>query len=448
MQNLLTQALQEFIKLHGTLLAHDHKRCESFLRDKCGDDHKREIFILINASREGVTKELLNPSPGLPLETVCSTLVQRLYDNLGIKKEFAEWAIQTWGTALGVAVSFQTPTYGTPPPVSAKLKFGQFKTEVEPPPLPESDNLLRTLHGHKDWVVSVAYSPDGRTLASASFDTSVRIWDTRTGRLLRTIMEYKEGPKKGHREGHSDWVFAVAFSPRGGTLASASRDNTVRLWNTKTGKGLFTLKQGGRMAKTEVFSVAYSNDGRTLASASKDNMIQIWDNFTGEKLGTLKGHGDWVFHVAYSPDGYTLASASRDNTVKLWEVSTGYNLRTLEGHNNGVLCLSYSPDGNTLVSASYDQTIKFWDVQKGQEIRTLSGHGSVYSIVYSPDGNILASGNTEETGSTIKLWDAHTGKLLRTLYGHKSRIGAIAYSPDGHTLASASYDKTIKLWKL
>lgn len=473
MQNLPRQKLQDFIKRYGTVSCEDTKRCESFLRDSCGGDYKREIFILVNAIREGVPKELLNPPAGLPLESVCTRLIQRLYENQGIDKRLAQWAVQSWGTALGVEVVLDTPeteqidtSSTTPPNKSATHKKTKTPVVEQPRILPESDNLLRTLTGHQDWILSIAYSPDGQTLASSSFDATVKLWEVATGKLLRTFKgpEKKPEDKKPEDKKPEDWVFAVTYSPKGRTLASASRDNTVKLWSIETGKELFTLKQGsGRWGKTEVYSVAYSPDGEVLAAASKEGIIKLWDPMTGDKIRTLKGHEDWVLYVTYSPDGYTLASASRDNTIKLWDFRKGKLLHTLqspnprESENQGykspelkysVSRLAYSPDGNILASASYNQPIKLWDIGEGRELRSIEGHSTVYSIAYSPDGQTLASGNTVETGSYIRLYDVNTGEEISTLYGHKSRIESLAYSPDGKILASASYDKTIKLWKM
>jgi WD40 repeat protein len=475
MQNLLPrQKLKDFIKRYGTVSCEDIKRCESFLRDSCGGDYKREIFILVNAIREGVPKELLSPPVGLPLESVSTRLIQRLFENQGIDKRLAQWAVQSWGTALGVEIVLDdTPeteqidtSSTTPPNISATHKKTKKPAIEQPTSLPESDNLLRTLTGHQDWILSIAYSPDGKTLASSSFDATVKLWEVATGQLLRTFKgpDKKPEDKKPEDKKPEDWVFAVTYSPKGRTLASASRDNTVKLWSIETGKELFTLKQGsGRWGKTEVYSVAYSPDGEVLAAANKDGIIKLWDAITGEKIRTLKGHEDWVLYVTYSPDGYTLASASRDNTIKLWDFKKGKLLRTLQesnrqkaerlkpnhaGPEHSVSLLAYSPDGNTLVSASYEQPIKIWDIDKGRELRTIKSHGTVYSIAYSPNGQTLASGHTEEMGSSIKLWEVDTGSLINTLYGHESRIESLAYSPDGQTLASASYDKTIKLWKM
>ncbi|MFM7364044.1 MAG: protein kinase domain-containing protein [Cuspidothrix sp.] len=195
-----------------------------------------------------------------------------------------------------------------------------------------------------------------------------------------------------------------------------------------------------------VWSVAYSPDGQTLASGSVDKTIKLWNVKTGNLLQTLTGHSELVKSVVYSPDGQTLAIGSYDKTIKLWDVKTGKLLQTLEGHSNSVRSVAYSPDGQTLASGSDDKTIKLWNARTGKLLQTFTGHSrSVGSLAYSPDGQTLASGSYD---NTIKLWNARTGKLLQTFTGHSRSVGSVAYSPDGQTLASGSGDKTIKIWRL
>ena len=292
-----------------------------------------------------------------------------------------------------------------------------------------SGQPLRTLEGHESGVLSVVWSPDGKTLASASDDRTIRLWEAASGQPLRTL------------EGHESGVLSVAWSPDGKTLASASDDRTIRLWEAASGQPLRTLEGH----ESGVLSVAWSPDGKTLASASDDRTIRLWEAASGQPLRTLEGHEDLVSSVAWSPDGKTLASASDDRTIRLWEAASGQPLRTLEGHEGWVLSVAWSPDGKTLASASDDRTIRLWEAAGGQPLRTLEGHESgVLSVAWSPDGKTLASASDDRT---IRLWEAAGGQPLRTLEGHESSVNSVAWSPDGKTLASASSDRTIRLWE-
>ncbi|MDM3852897.1 MAG: hypothetical protein PT119_23670 [Aphanizomenon gracile PMC627.10] len=294
--------------------------------------------------------------------------------------------------------------------------------------LPSGIFLERTITGHSGSVRSVAFSPDGQTLASGSEDKTIKLWNVKTGNLLQTLI------------GHSDTV-SVAYSPDGQTLASGSNDYTIKLWDVKTGNLLQTLT--GHSGA--VNSVAYSPDGQTVASGSWDKTIKLWNVKTGNLLQTLASS---VNSVAYSPDGQTVASGNWGKTIKLWNVKTGNLLQTLASSVNSV---AYSPDGQTVASGSNDYTIKLytiklWDVKTGNLLQTLIGHShTVTSVAYSPDGQTLASGSSDRT---IKLWNVKTGNLLQTLTGHSNLVNSVAYSPDGQTLASGSWDNTIKIWRL
>ncbi len=286
------------------------------------------------------------------------------------------------------------------------------------------------LLGHNMRVTSVSFSRDGRTLASGSRDNTIKLWNIRTGKEIRTL------------QGHNSRVSSVSFSRDGKTLASGSDDKTIKLWNVETGQEIRTFKGHN----SRVFSVSFSRDGKTLASGSDDKTIKLWNVETGQEIRTFKGHNSIVYSVSFSRDGKTLASGSDDKTIKLWNVETGQEIRTFKGHNGSVFSVSFSPDGKTLATSSGDNTIKLWNVETGQEIRTLSGHNSfVYSVNFSSDGKTLVTGSGDKT---IKLWNVETGQEIRTLSGHNSFVRSVSFSSDGKTLATGSGDKTIKLWNI
>ncbi|BCS19521.1 WD40 repeat domain-containing protein [Aspergillus puulaauensis] len=286
---------------------------------------------------------------------------------------------------------------------------------------------LQTLEGHSKSVLSIAFSPDGQDLASASNDTTIKVWDSATGHLKQTL------------NSHSVSVLSVAFSPDGKRLVSTS-DGTIKIWDSATGY----LKQSFKCYPGPVQSAAFSPDGHRLASTSYDRTIKIWDSITGNLQQTISAHYGLVESVVFSPNGQQLASASDDRTIKIWDSATGTLQQTLNGHLNWVWSATFSLDGQRLASASSDRTIKIWDPVTGNLEQTLGGHsGPVWSVAFSPDGQLLASTSYD---GTIKIWYPNTGVLKQTLKGHSNSVVSITFRPDGQQLASASHDRTIKIW--
>ncbi|HEY7308018.1 MAG TPA: protein kinase [Gemmataceae bacterium] len=282
---------------------------------------------------------------------------------------------------------------------------------------------------------AVAFSPDGQLLAVAGgvADGSVRVYNAATGELVHTL------------EGHIDRVISVAFSPQGTRLASTGEDETVKLWDVTTGQEVLTL----RGHNEQVTRALFSPDGRRLATVSLEGTLKVWDATPLEVDGprhslTLTGHTGIVYGVAFSPDGRRLASASGDQTVKAWDSATGREVLTFRGHTHTVLSVAFSPDGERIASAGKDGTVRVWDAATGKEVLTLTGfRGSVRSLAFSPDGKRLATVGAHQLAH---VWDTTTGRQVLSLRGHRDFIFDVAFSRDGKHLATASADMTAKVW--
>ncbi|MCG9131695.1 sigma-70 family RNA polymerase sigma factor [Candidatus Poribacteria bacterium] len=293
----------------------------------------------------------------------------------------------------------------------------------------ETGKDLATLHGHTERIPDVAFSSDGTTIASSLRDGTVKLWNIKTGENIHT---YRGGG------------FSVAFSPDGKTLASAGwRD--IKLWEVATQKNISTISIRGE----RINGLAFSPDSKGLAWGTGDqvklrkHVSKPLFGFMNPNAITLKGHKDEVRSVAFSPDGKILASSVRYGTVRLWDTETGANIATLEEAGGPVV---FSPDGKLLASSGPVQAIKLWDLETRTDIMTLRGKaGAVFDLKFSPDGTTLVSG---EGFGTIKFWDVVTGENIDTLEGHTGIVFSVEFSPDGKTLTSGSQDGTVLLWDL
>src|SRR5919199_6515276 len=241
--------------------------------------------------------------------------------------------------------------------------------------------------------------------------------------------------------GHNLSVQAVAIAADGKRTISASYDKTLKIWDTDTGRELRTLT--GHTGP--VRGVAIAPDGLTAISASDDNTLKIWDIETGSELQTLTGHTNSVRGVAIAPDGITAISASDDNTLKIWDLASGSELRTLTGHTNSVRQVAIAPDGKRAISASEDNTLKVWNLLSGTELRTLTDTGYGRAVAMAPDGDLAMS---VPQLNTLKIWDTETGRELQTLTEDSSFVSAVAIAPDGKRVVSASWDHTLRIWAL
>jgi len=311
--------------------------------------------------------------------------------------------------------------------------------------LPEAEDALHhaiqasrielTLNGHTDNVWQAIYSPDGKLIASASLDNTAKIWDVATRKILLSLpASFERG------------VNSVAFSPDGKFLATAGGDKIARVWEVASGKEILTLK-----GHTErVYYVAYSRDGRRLATCSPDGTTIIWDSVSGAKLLSLsEATGVESLLVNFSPDGSQVVTANTDYAEgwgTVWDLASGKKLFTLPGNATIVRSALYSPDGQTIVTTGDDQAAKLWDANNGQKLLTFYGHSdSVSFAAFSPDGTRLATSSYDRHA---KIWDVDTGRELIDLAGHGRDLSSVAFSPDGRSVVTSSLDVTAKVWSV
>ena len=278
------------------------------------------------------------------------------------------------------------------------------------------------------WVGAVAFSPDGKWLATGCADSKARLREVGTGKEVAVLAA------------HKDYVVSVAFSPNGQLLATGSFDHTARLWDVRT-KQLRSTLEGHRGA---VMSVAFSRDGAWVASGSIDSTIHVWDVATGKSHATLHGHKSWVNSVVFGNDDH-LISGSSDGTIRFWRAPKFDLVHMLDATNTEIRSIAVSADGKTLAAGIRYGAIRTWISNKPH--LTFKAHeGDVWSVAFSPDGKTLASGDGDwNKPGQVKLWDTASGKLVQTM-PHTGEVLSVAWSPDGKAIAAGGWDKAVTTW--
>ena len=367
-----------------------------------------------------------------------------------------------------------------------------YVTEAEIALRKASQSNTAILRGHTDKVTSIALSPDGHIIASASFDGTIRLWDSERGQTVKEL-PIKKMPlfavsfspdgqyiafsyavdedcsvyiwnlnQNCHQcvlKGHESVTRSISFSHDGSSLVTASNDGTVRIWDISKGKCKKVMRDDGKF----MLSATYSPDDSYIAAASYDKYVRIWSAVSGKLIHKLEGHTDIVTNVSFSPDGGMLASGSEDNTVCIWDTNTWECKRVLKGHNRFVTSTVFSPDSLFLVSGSLDGTLRFWETEEGQCVCVLKGQSSRAKDLFGDepesvslhDASCFKSSPENSDGTLIAGVDGYneicvtekdSRSILRKGYGHIDDVCCVVFSPDDKYIASASLDKTVRIW--
>jgi eukaryotic-like serine/threonine-protein kinase len=303
----------------------------------------------------------------------------------------------------------------------------------------ESGNVYNS-----DSATAIAFSRDSRYLAAGFTDGHIEAWDTSLDKFLYSI------------KGHARMVLSISYSPDNFSFASAGYDGAVRIWDVSSGteqSALFDFSLSSLSATTNfgLNSVAYGPDGSQLFAGSNMSHIKIWNVRNCQGIESMRAPGRSLRGIAFSPDGARVVSGSLDGTAILWGLASGKPVQNLRGHKSSILSAAFSPNGKKIATASEDATARIWDAQSGRELAVLTGHSdAITSIRFSPDGAKLATGSAD---ASARIWDSQSGKQLFVLTHPSEKLQSVAFSPDGNQIATGTYstldhpsDISVRLW--
>ncbi len=441
------QALKQILDRFGRDVCDDARRCEALLRDFAGE-HRREIFVLISALEHGVAEDLRLLTGQLPFSVVLPRLTAELHETTALSEDAARWAVKAWAEALELVEEGALTDKGGATSTAAAAKSTTAWSGFR---------LVRRWTAHEREVGDLAFSPDGRQLASVGLDAVAYIWPLGSGSAT-SADEGDNGLQAGDRSRvatlrHQTGILtSIAWHPDGLTLALGSGDTGIYLW-TWTEAGSETPRLRGHNGG--VTGVCFLPGGTLLASCGQDGVVNLWDVEMETLQASLRGHTKGVLGLAVSADGRSLASAGGwDRTVRVWDVVQTQEMWVLSGHTAQVTSVAFGAGDKLLCSGAWDETVRLWDPKYGREAGQLTEEGDalhlISSIAVAPARAVRGHAPWVATGDwsgQVRVWDVHRKVLLGRLSEHAGQVRCVAFNSEGNWLASADDQGEICLWR-